>query len=309
MAETTVQDTFPEIFTLADRKALDEQHRYFRLTLTGLLAAVVAAVGSAISADVTINGFRYNIGGALAAVAFLVGIGVAGYLLITRPERVWYESRAAAESIKTLAWQYCVRGGIFNNADDLDARQFGRLVRRIVRGLRYAGLTTVGGNEAVTAGMREIRSLPIGERREIYRAQRIVDQSAYYATKARKNRNWARQWAFGAMALQAAGVVLAFLKAFNVLDADLLGVAATAAAGILAWVQTKDCQNLADSYVIAANELAAILGEAETHPEVLSPSEWSTFVRGGEQAISREHTLWLARRDPHLTPDDERATA
>jgi len=64
-------------------------------------------------------------------------------------------------------------------------------------------------------------------------------------------------------------------------------------------------QNLAESYRVAANELADILGEARSHPDTLTDEEWGRFVRDGEQSISREHMLWLARREPGLAPDDK----
>jgi hypothetical protein len=302
--DAKIEDTFPEIFTIADSKALAEQRRYFRLSLTGLLAAVIAAVGSAIEAGFTVGGRDIDGGGVISALAFLAGVGVAGYVLVSKPERIWYESRAAAESIKTLAWQYCVRGGSFDHDTATDALQFGRRVRRIVRGLRHAGLPTIGGSDVVTGAMSAFRARPLADRRAIYLNQRILDQNRYYARKAVENRGRAQSWFLTAIVLQAAGVVLAVLKALDVVGPDLLGIAATAAASALAWVQTKDSQALAESYVIAANELAAILGEAEAHPKDLSEVDWSAFVRSGEQAVSREHTLWLARRDPGLTPDE-----
>jgi hypothetical protein len=303
VADTPVEETFPEIFTTADRKALTEQRRYFGMVRSSLLAAVIAAVGNAISVDLVMGTVRLDAGGVLSGVAFLYGLVVAGYLLLSRPERAWYECRAAAESIKTLAWQYCVRGGSFDEDTPADAQQFGRLVRRIVRNLRYSGLTTIGGTEEVTGAMSAFRDRSLAERRAIYLEQRILDQNRYYAGKATEHRHRARRWFLFAVVLQSAGVVLAVLKALDTVDLDLLGIAATAAAGAIAWVQTKDSQTLAESYVIAANELAAIRGEAEERAATLTEAEWSAFVRSGEQAISREHTVWLARRDPSLAPE------
>ena len=40
-------------------------------------------------------------------------------------------------------------------------------------------------------------------------------------------------------------------------------------------------------------------------PQALTDEEWGRFVRDGEQSISREHMLWLARREPGLAPDDK----
>lgn len=297
-----VESTFPALFAIADRLALTEQQRYFKYTLYGLIAAIVAAVGSAVDLKFAVGSRNYNGGGIVSCLAFLAGLIFAGFLLYFRPERAWYENRAAAESIKTLCWQYCVKGGIFGSDDAKDGLLFERMVLSILDRLDHAGLVASGGNETVTDEMTAFRSLPLERRREIYREQRVLDQNTYYAGKARKNRALARGWALVAIFLELIGLVLGVFKAFAVFDADLLGVFATAAAGAIAWVQTKDCQNLSDSYQVATNELAVILHEARSHPATITDEQWAAFVAGGERAISREHTLWLARRDPRLNP-------
>ncbi|GIF01824.1 DUF4231 domain-containing protein [Paractinoplanes rishiriensis] len=303
MAETRVEETFPEIFRTADGKAVDEQGKYFRLVRYGLIAAVVAAVGNAITKDVTLGTTKVDTGGVLSAVAFIFGFGFALYLLLNKPERAWYECRAATESIKTLAWQYAMRGGSFDQDRQHDERLFGQTVRKIISHLRYAGLPTIGGSEGVTQAMNDFRDKPLPERRQIYLQQRILDQNHWYANRAKQNQRRAQRWFLTAIVFHAIGVILAVLKALNVIELDLLGIAATAAAGAIAWVQTRDSQTLAESYVIASHELAAIHGEAQDHTDALTEAEWSAFVRSGEQAISREHTLWLARRDPNLSAD------
>ena len=281
-----VEDGFTPLFAEADRAAVRAQRRYLRLTLTGLVVAVIAAIGSAISADTRIGGQSVDLGGVVSGVAFLTGAGLGLFVLIAKPERNWYENRAVAESIKTLCWQY-VAGAFARPADVLEAE-----IRDIVHPMSHSGLLVTEGNEEVTSSMREIRARPADERRRLYLAQRIDDQNRYYARQALLNRKLATRWFAAAIGHQAVGAVLAVLKAIDVVDADLLGIVATAAAGALAWIQTRDCQNLAESYRVTANELAEIRAEAQA----VDADGWSAFVRGAEQAISREHTLWRARR-------------
>jgi hypothetical protein len=290
-----VESGFTALFAQADRAAVAAQRRYLRLSFTTLVVAVIAAIGSAISVDTRIGSQNVDLGGVLSGVAFLIGTGLGLFLLIARPEQSWYVNRAVAESIKTLCWQYAVRGGPFARDGD-PADSFGAEVRGIVHHMPLSGLLVTSGNDAVTDSMRAIRSRPAGERRKYYLSQRLDDQNRYYAAQAVRNRKLATRWFGAAIGLQAAGVVLAVLKAINVVDADLLGIAATAAAGALAWMQTRDCQNLADSYRVTANELADIRAEAQQLEEDVPADRWGIFVRGAEQAISREHTLWRARR-------------
>ena len=53
-------------------------------------------------------------------------------MAITRPERTWYEGRAVAESVKTLAWRYMVRGESFEDIDDPEAD---RILQREITGI------------------------------------------------------------------------------------------------------------------------------------------------------------------------------
>ena len=66
------------------------------------------------------------------------------------------------------------------------------------------------------------------------------------------------------------------------------------AAAFVAWLQLKRHQELANSYALAAQELSFI---AEQIQRVETAGEFSKFVSDAENAISREHTLWAARRD------------
>jgi hypothetical protein len=297
-----VQDTFPELFRTADRAALRRQTGYLRAVALGLAAAVLAAVGSAISVDLTPN---LDLGGLISAVGFLAGAVLTALLYFRKIDQTWYENRAVAESIKSMSWQYAVRGGVFHETDEADAVEFGHRARRMVRRMRFAGLTLTGDNDAVTPGMTAIRGLPLAERRRLYLEQRIENQNRYYRRRSEENRIRAGRWFVTALVCHVAGLVLAWLKVTNTVNADLLGIAATAAAGALAWVQTRDSQNLTESYRVTAYELADVLGEARAHTGTLSEEQWSLFVRDGERVISREHTLWLARREQGLPPEAE----
>jgi len=77
-------------------------------------------------------------------------------------------------------------------------------------------------------------------------------------------------------------------------DVDLLGIAATFAAAVAAWTQSKQFRVLTTSYAVTAHELATII--SIRLPLVEKEEDWAGFVREAESAISREHSLWLARR-------------
>jgi hypothetical protein len=68
----------------------------------------------------------------------------------------------------------------------------------------------------------------------------------------------------------------------------------TVAAGLLSWIQAKRFQELSASYTLAAHEISLIRQQSGT---VMSDDEFSKFVGDAENAFSREHTQWIARKD------------
>lgn len=70
------------------------------------------------------------------------------------------------------------------------------------------------------------------------------------------------------------------------------------AAAFTAWTQLGRNDELRLSYAIANQELLSIKALAAV---VDSEQELAKLVRDGEGAISREHTMWIAKRGKPLT--------
>ena len=70
-------------------------------------------------------------------------------------------------------------------------------------------------------------------------------------------------------------------------------VVAVCASSVLSWLQTKKHQELSASYALTAQETSLIRGEASY---VNSEDSLSNFVIDSENAFSREHTQWFARK-------------
>jgi hypothetical protein len=238
-----------------------------------------------------------DVAGIGAAVAFVVALLAELYLLQARPDRLWYDGRAVAESAKTLTWRYMVGGSPFGR-DELSDREAERLLlerfRQIAGDLRGAHLVPVADvDDQLGPGLRRLRGLPLEERRQLYRRERIGGQQAWYARAAQRNERRATQWSLILTTLEALGLAGGVLKATGALGIDLLGLAGALVAAGAAWVNAKQHQTLANAYAIASQELATISGQVDwagTEPE------WAHFVDQSEEAISREHTLWRASR-------------
>lgn len=285
-------EDLPALFHAADRAGSEGQRWHVEAVRASLfLSLLAAALGVPNLEDV---GDWPSIA---AAVAFGSGALVTLYLYWGRPERRWYDGRAAAESLKTLAWQWAVGGGTFPKGPDEAAEHsnedaFARRLREVLAGLRNVEIGAERG-EQITATMRAVRAADLATRRGVYQNDRIEDQRRWYDGKARWNRRRGRQWLAVTVSIQVAGGTLGILRAADVLNVDLLGLVAAAAAAAAAWLQVKDHGTLAEAYTVAAQELALI---GDQISRVTDENAWRAFVDHAEQAISREHVLWRARR-------------
>jgi hypothetical protein len=143
--------------------------------------------------------------------------------------------------------------------------------------------------------MKTYRLLSFAERKALYHDHRIADQLSWYEDKARKNESSARK-AFCLMVLaNAVAIVFAILRP-EFLKATFwpTDVCVTLAATLLTWMQTKRYSELATSYALAAHEIN-LINEQSLH--ISTEETFSKFVSDAENAFSREHTQWTARKD------------
>ncbi|MFC4586301.1 DUF4231 domain-containing protein [Sphaerisporangium corydalis] len=284
---------FPALYRAADQGAVVGQRRLLAATCVRLVSLVVAAIFGSFSIDAG----RVDLAAMAAAGALATALVTEVYLLTVRPDRQWYEARAAAESAKTLAWRYLVGGEPFGcdvkdeeGTDLLLLRRFSEITGGIHS---FAPVPTLEEECQVTATMRSIRALSLDERKQHYMNGRINDQRVWYVTKARYHERRASQWSIAFAAMEAVGLIAAVLNATQLVNLDLPGIIGAIAAAGIAWLQTRQHQQLATSYSIAALELGDIVSRAEwprTEPE------WAHFVDESEEAISRETMLWRGSR-------------
>lgn len=294
MAANLTDQDLPAVYRAADYSSLQAQERFLwatRIRLGALLGAAFFGL------------FVWKAGqspvdwaGVLAAACFALALLVEIYLLTNKPERTWYEGRAAAESIKTLSWRYMMGAEPFNrelpgaDVDELFLRQ----LDDVLGVLRDLDLIADGtGGQQITTTMRHLRAAELDDRKQFYEEQRVNDQQSWYSHKAQWNYGRAARWALAMLIVEALGISAAILKAVGVIEGDLLGFAGATVAAMTAWVQTKQHRTLAAAYAVTALELASVRSRI---PHQRTEAEWAVFVSDAEEAFSREHTLWKASR-------------
>ena len=291
------EEDLPALHNAASEASTTAQNRYIKLFLFNLLLLIIGALLSAVSLQSEPVKATFAM---IAGILFTFSLLVAGAIGVKRYERTWYGGRAIAESAKTLAWKYMTGAEPYEialtprEADERFARDLSAVLeqRKHLSGALKGKLSI---SPQITDTMRLIRGLPTDERKDIYVTQRIENQREWYTEKATTNQS--REWWWFILILIAQGLAAAsafVLVRWPSVPVRLAGVFATLAAGSIAWLQVKRHQELAQSYNLAAQELGVIAISA-TH--VSTDQELSKFVSNAESAVSREHTMWVARRD------------
>jgi len=146
----------------------------------------------------------------------------------------------------------------------------------------------------ITDKMWEIRNLNTLERKQYYIENRINDQKDWYASKAEFNKKKYNNWFLVIIVSQLIAIIsVAFLVKYPESNWNLVGLFTTISASAISWLQLKQHQELKQAYTTAAQELNFIQA---SFGNINSDIELAEFVLDSENAISREHTLWLAQR-------------
>ena len=283
--------TLPGLYQSASRASSSAQSSYFWGLRLYLILLVVAAL-------VSFMWPKDSYGAIASAALFLITLGILIALRVKRPDDLWYNGRAVAESVKTRSWRWVMRAEPYEDTDntEIDSKQFINDLRAILtqnRSLSEVLNSNAGIQDPISETMKRIRALPVAERLEIYKEQRIENQANWYSTKSLFNKRRAKQWFWVSVSLHAAAVAMLLYRIKEPVYSLPIEVVATAAGAVLTWLQAKKHNELNSSYALAAHEIVLIKGEALS---VKNEKNLSEFVFDSETAFSREHTQWAARK-------------
>jgi hypothetical protein len=285
----------PALFAAADLASVTAQRKYTRWILADLTLLVV---GSLLSSFHRVENSRWVV--VLSAIAVGLSLIISFVIRSLQLERGWYGGRAAAESVKSLAWRYmiCAEPYVRALSSPEADRKFTADLSSILEQRKYLALEFTGdlSNKAqITERMREIREFDVENRKKAYLSQRIANQRTWYMDKSVRNQKRIKLGFTAILLSQTLALISAFvLVAWPDSPVNWTSPFAAFAAAFLAWVQVKQYQELAQAYAVAAHELGLIIEQARY---VKTEDALSSFVADAENAISREHTLWVARRD------------
>lgn len=284
---------YPALYKSADKASNEAQKIYISLNKFNLVSLVLATLLSVIDVD---NSFFPT----ASIILLFISLVLTVLLYYIKLEKKWYEGRAIAESIKTLTWKFMMGAEPFHQKYDLEEAE-NKLIKNFkkVIGQNKDFFELIGGDfatdEQITPQMRGIREIDLEGKKSIYLKKRVDEQRQWYANRSNENKTNKKISFFVIITLIILSGIGVFINLKNPdLKLTLTPITIAIASSLVAWMQLKRYQELTQSYSIAANELGMIKSKAH---HITSEDELSSFVDDAETAISREHTLWLARRD------------
>lgn len=211
---------------------------------------------------------------------------------------IWYNARAVAESIKTISWRYALRAEPYDISDSEAKILLLDTMKNIVNmnhEFKKSISADYSSHEQIPANMTALRTLSTQERLEYYYKNRIIDQRDWYRNKSIYNNK--RSATFFILLI----VISVFLSIGLFLDLDKannvvypIPILLSIISIVFTWVQTKKYRELDRSYALASHEIGFI---ATIKERIHTDKELSDYVIDSENAFSREHTQWIARKD------------
>ena len=286
---------YPGLLQAADAASITSQKLYFRLLFCHLSLLILGALISLFAGCSTLYAL-------LAAIVFLSSLFMSILIAFKRYDHTWYSTRAIAESVKTRSWRYMMQSVPYEDTipkHDSKETFLSDLKQILQQNQDVTGEFTDKSVtiDAITEQMENVRNSSLKERVDFYKHHRVENQRDWYNRKALLNKRLGRIWFIAMVVLQALAVLCALVRiAYPDWQYLPAAVFATAAASVTSWAQAKRFNELNTSYSLASYEISFIKTRIE-NTVFNTENAFSSFVNDTENAFSREHTQWAARRN------------
>ena len=291
--DTSLSDAdYPGLYQAADAESIRSQKYHFRCLHWFLILLIFGAIANLFVAS--------KFSAIAAACLFLTSLFFSALLAWKQYDRIWFSARAVAESVKTLTWRYMMCAEPYQAAPSAnDVRKL--FLSDLQEILRHNQAITqelcdeTASQDPISPKMGAIRALGVSERLAFYIQNRVLEQGRWYNNKAKKNKDDGAKWFLGIVILNGLAILCSIFKIaysdWTYLPTDVFAVAAASA---VSWLQAKRFTELSTSYALTAHEITIIKARIPTNA---TEDELSQFISDTENAFSREHTQWTARRD------------
>lgn len=216
-----------------------------------------------------------------------------------KPVQHWYQSRALAESVKTLSWKYMMRAAPFQGkvGSHSSRVEFSEHLTQLLRTHSETvaqSVTKAAAGDQITREMDRVRALHWECRKEFYRENRIRQQREWYVERASENRRNAKRWLSAGVLIYVLACAMTLCRIW-ITDWNFWPIepVIVLASSIVGWIQIKKFGELAAAYTVTAQEIGLLEPVLD---EKVGDKDLADFVNEAELAFSREHTMWVARQ-------------
>lgn len=285
------ESDYPALYRAADAASVRAQNGFLRVFKASVVTLVLGAIVSLANA-------KHAIAMIISGLLFLSSLAIYVYGQFEDFRGRWYQARALAESVKTATWRLIMGADPFAKPADVSMEKFRALLTELLqehKGLAKHLSGQLSSEDQITPEMKRVLALSFEEKKSYYLSKRINEQREWYSKKAEtcNSQNW--KYFSILCVVYAVAIILLFVRVmkpeFEFLPVEVCAVVASA---IISWLQLKKFDELSSSYGLAALEIGIIKSRVE---DVGDLKKLSGFVSDSENAFSREHTQWAARRD------------
>ena len=284
----------PELYQTSDEASIKEQKKFFNGITWYLILLIIASIFAYFADDYPNPIFKI-----ISTILFLLTLFIMIWLRISRPDDIWYNGRAVAESVKTRSWRWMMRAEPYIDCDNVEImrRHFINDMKTILKqNETLFGKLGISASieDPISVKMIQVRKLNLTERFDFYRKERITNQALWYSKKAKFNKNKTELWFWTTVSLHTLAIIMLL---YNIYEPTLkmpIEVIAVTASAVLTWLQSKKHNELSSSYSLTAHEIILIKSEIT---RIETESDFSNYIMNCENAFSREHTQWFARKN------------
>jgi len=283
---------YPPLYLAAD-DASNRLQKYLKIGIASqgglLIAGSLLALVSMASKWISIA----------AAALFFASLAVHIFAAIQKYQKRWYASRALAESVKTVSWRFVMQAEPFGDpSTERDKDRFLSILKELLSENKDMATdldSPSALSDQISVRMMDIRQLPFKDLIETYRTERVLEQLNWYDRKSKSNKKMANCFFALIVASYSVAVGLSLYKIADPGNTFLpIEVFAVVAGVLIAWSQMRRYSELHAAYSLTAHEVGII---NQRLAAVKSSSQLREYVADSENAFSREHTQWAARRD------------
>lgn len=283
---------YPALYKSADKLSLLHQKRYYRYLAGYLSLLILGAVTSFFSTTPCLK--------VINIIVFACSLFIYILSKILDPQELWYNGRAVAESVKTRTWRWMMRAHPYNKPRGTVSNDFVEDLQIILKENESLFRHYCGDDKddcesmfTISDKMREIRDLSTREKVAFYNKNRVKEQQRWYKSKA-KNKHHLYNVFFGiTVGLYAIIIILMIIDTSIPINYPI-EVLAVVASSIISWIEAKKYNELSKAYSLAAQDIA-LIRELDVEGQI-GEDQLSNYVIDSENAFSREHTQWFARK-------------